>query len=713
MQTAIPLFGDNRYTPPLRGRQGLHGFLISRTRKAIPVETPTPTPQRAGPLAHWPPLAKIAVWCGAILLLAAMIQAAAWTVGLDFEVFSESGGGRGVLLGLAVAVLLLLMGADRRPAADYGLAAGTRWHWKLFGGFVIGAALYGGYCLLALLAGAYTLSFERATPYRCTSAGLSALLAFPVALVQQIIFSGYVLSIFRDRYSRMTAVLCAAFLFGLFCRIDDPASFWSAEPQPLVIGMFLIAALLGILRLQSGSVLLPAGFLAGCIFVRRVVRRTSLLLTADQSEAAAWLAPNSDPRQAPVMWALVTVGIVACAWVLLRRGEQALAAPRRSASVGFKRLYPFSHIGVLWPLDLWLGRLAAARFRVDLRCLPRLAVVLAFSAVNTVLSLPERLLMPVLLRRRRVPDPVFIVGVHRSGTTHLHNLLSLDGQFCAPLAYQTLNPAGFLFTGWLITPVLGAFMPWKRPMDAVRFHLFAPQEEEFAVAGATRLSPYWLMSFPRQVAHYERYAYVAGFTERERAEWKRRYLHFLRKLTFWSRRRPLLKNPYNTARVAMLREMFPRARFIHISRHPYDVYRSNMHLAREGHVVHQLQEPDPADSYQTRFLDNYRAMEEAYYAQTARLPAGQAVEVRFEDLERDPVGQVRRIYARLGLEFTPQFERRLERYLAGVAGYRKNALRDPDEEDRRRIDAAMSDLMARWGYAARAPAAPAERRRAA
>ncbi len=667
----------------------------------------TPRPKEAGILAHWSPLAKTAIWCSAILLLAALIQAAVWAIGLDFEVFSQSGGGRALLLGLAVAVLLFLMGADRRPAGDYGLAAGPRWHWRLFGGFAAGAGLYAGYCLLALLAGAYTLNFERLTPMRSAGAVLSAFTAFPVAMAQQIIFSGYVVSIFRDRYGRITSALCAAFLFALLCRMDDPASYWSAEPQPLVIGMFLIATLLGILRLQSGSVFLPAGFLAGSIFVRRVLRRTSLLVGVEDSPAAAWLAPYSDPRQAPALWLLVALGIGVCAWILVARGERGQTVPTKAATASFKRLYPFSHIGILWPLDLWLGRLGAARFRVPIQYLPRLAVVLAFSAVNTVLSLPERLMLPLLLRRRPLPDPVFIVGVHRSGTTHLHNLLSLDRQFCAPLAYQTLNPAGFLATGWLITPILAAFMPWKRPMDAVRFHLFAPQEEEFAIAGATRLSPYWLMSFPRQVAHYEQYAFVEAFSESERAEWNRHYLHFLRKLTLWSRRRPLLKNPYNTGRVAMLRELFPRARFIHIARHPYDVYRSNMHLAREGHVVHQLQEPDPADSYQTRFLDNYRRMEEAFYAQTADLPPDQVAEVRFEDLERDPVGEVRQIYARLGLEYTPQFEERLTCYLARIEGYRKNALSDPDEQDRRRIDAAMAGLMARWGYAA------GERRRAA
>lgn len=677
------------------------------------MERPKSSPTENGILGGWSPLAKTVFSVGVIVLLAWGVQVGAWIFGLQFDVFSASGGGRGVLLSVAVAVLLVLMGTDRRPASEYGLAVGSRWQWKLFGGFTVGLLLYAGYCLLGLLAGVYTLNFDRVTPYYCITAGLAALAAFPVALIQQIIFSGYVLSMYRDRYSRLTAVLCSAFVFGALCRIDDPASLVSGEAQPFMIGMFLIATLLGIMRVGSGSIVLPTGFLAGCIFARRIFRRTGLLALVEPSELTPWLSPAADPRQAPVMWLFLALGIVVCGFVWLRRGQDERLAAERVPSASFKRIYPFSHIGILAPLDVWLGRLAAAGFRVPVQYAARLLVVLAFSAVNTILSLPERLLLPFMLRRRGVPDPVFILGIHRSGTTHLHNLLSLDERFCAPLTYQTINPIGFLFSGWLITPILGAFMPWKRPMDAVRFHLFAPQEEEFAICGVSRLSPYWLMSFPRQVAHYERYALPEGFSPRESREWKRQYMLFLQKLTFWRGKRPLLKNPYNTGRVEMLREMFPRAKFIHISRHPYDVYRSNMHLAREGHVVHQLQEPDPDDSYETRFLDNYYKMEQAFYRHTAGLPADQVVEVRFEDLERDPVGEVRRIYAEMGLEVTPRFEERLRRYLARIADYRKNSFRQLPESDRCRIDAKMAAFMARWGFSPDRCASPIPLRKAA
>ncbi len=214
----------------------------------------------------------------------------------------------------------------------------------------------------------------------------------------------------------------------------------------------------------------------------------------------------------------------------------------------------------------------------------------------------------------------------------------------------------------------------------------------------SRLSPYWGLTFPRRGRAYDRYIYPEQFTAGERAAWKRHFLIFLRKLVFWSGKRPVLKNPHNTARVALLREVFPEARFIHICRHPYDVYRSNMHMARQGHIVYQLQDPDESDSYATRFLGHYREMEASYYRDTADLSAGQVVEVAFEDIEQDPILQVRRIYDQLGLEFTDRFRRRLERYLEGVADYQKNRFRPLDPAKQFEVDAAMGPFMDRWGY---------------
>ncbi len=171
-------------------------------------------------------------------------------------------------------------------------------------------------------------------------------------------------------------------------------------------------------------------------------------------------------------------------------------------------------------------------------------------------------------------------------------------------------------------------------------------------------------------------------------------------MVFWSRKRPLLKNPCNTGRVSELLDMYPDAKIIHIHRHPDAVYRSNMRLASDGHATFQLQDQLPDErSYQQRFLANYRAMEQAYYSAAATTSGQVCAEVRFEDLEADPVREITRVYRQLGLECSPEFLRRLSGYLESLQDYAKNSYQGLDQETTRRIDRQMGGFMQQWGYA--------------
>jgi hypothetical protein len=172
----------------------------------------------------------------------------------------------------------------------------------------------------------------------------------------------------------------------------------------------------------------------------------------------------------------------------------------------------------------------------------------------------------------------------------------------------------------------------------------------------------------------------------------------LRKITWWCRRRPLLKNPANTGRVAWLARLFPGAKFVHIHRHPFAVVRSNVHLAQHGLVVFQLQDPDPRDSYETRLLPRYRRLIDTFYRDAATLTPGDVADVRFEDLEHDPVAAIEGLYQQLGLTMTDDFRRRLVAYLNHVAGYRKNTFDELPAEERACIVAVMGPYFERWGY---------------
>lgn len=645
------------------------------------------------------PLAKLVVGLFVTSLLAGLLQIVTWVLGVDFNILANAKGARGILLFLTLAVLLGMMSLERQPLSSYGIFVGPRWKKLFFGGIAIGSGVHLLLFAVAVGAGVFKVNTDSLTPSSTFKAITSAMTSMPLAVVQQFIFSGYLLTMLRGRGSRTAGIVGSALLFAILGRITTPTEFWSWQNQSLLLGLFLTAAFLGTLRVKTGNIVFPAGILAGWLILGRLVGKLRLLPPVYSSPLLAWIAPAGDPRRGPLMWTALLIAIAGVAIWLRRCGESQPAVADSAFDKDFKRIFPFSHVSGFAPLDLWLKMLFIARFRIELAYLPRLAAVLCVSALNTVLTLPERMITPLLLRRWKPRDPVFILGMHRSGTTHLHYLLALDPQFCTARHYQANNPCGFLSTGWLITPLLSALVPWKRPMDNVRTHMFAPSEEEFLMLGMTAMSPYWGMTFPRQWPRFDRYLLPDQLNDAERAAWKKRYDHVVRKLTLWSRKLPLLKNPCNTARVRVLRELFPNARFIHLARNPYDVYRSNIHLAGEAHVLNQLQDPVDENSYAARYLGNYQAMEEAYNREIAEVPANRVAELRFEDLEHDPLAQLRAIYDRLELQWTPRYENRLRSYLDKVADYQKNRHRALSAEDGERVDEKLADFMRQWGYA--------------
>ncbi len=645
-------------------------------------------------LAALSPLAKLGTWALAMVVFVAFVEVAARLTGLPVTLLDKNAGGT-LLIVVALVSLLAVLATERRPLSEYGLVTPNGWRRQAVWAAVAGAGAYLLYCLVAIFAGVVDVTTAGVSPARLAKAGFAALSAAPIAIVQQIIFAGLLVGMLRRTANAWVAVLAPAVIFGLFAAMAKPGGVGGPVGQRLFIGMSLLAVLLAMLRLRAGSIVVPAGLLTGTIAVRKVVAKLRLFDVDATAEWAPWLAPNSDPRQAPAMWLMLATAILTVGYALYRRGEQQL--PEDSAvSASFKRIMPFSNLLAFAPIERWLVELARARFRVGLVYLPRLVFTLLASALTTIVSLPERLLAPRLLKHD-VPPPVFIVGMQRSGTTYLHELLSLDSQFRSPRNYEVFNPHGFLF-GWLTTVAMSPLLMWRRPMDAVQMTVFSSQEEEFALAAMGSESPYWMLCFPKRISQVEKYWHPEEFALDDLKRWRRNYLTFLRKITWRSRKRPLLKNPVNTSRIAALRAMFPAARFIYIVRHPHSVYQSNMHFAQHGFAVFQLQDADPDDNYQHRFLECYRRASDACQRDLAAAPTGTAAGVRFEDLEADPTSQIERLYADLGLEVSEEFRERLSEKVAAAAEYRKNRFADLSEAERQEVDQAMGAHLVSWGY---------------
>src|SRR5205823_7052190 len=127
---------------------------------------------------------------------------------------------------------------------------------------------------------------------------------------------------------------------------------------------------------------------------------------------------------------------------------------------------------------------------------------------------------------------------------------------------------------------------------------------------------------PDRASHYDRYLTFKDVPAREIDCWKAALVKLLKKLTLKYDRPLILKSPPNTARIRLILETFPDARFVHIHRDPYVVYQSTLHLNRKMWENNALQRPDQATVH-GRVVRQYTEMFDAFFEERSLIPAGQ------------------------------------------------------------------------------------------
>lgn len=333
--------------------------------------------------------------------------------------------------------------------------------------------------------------------------------------------------------------------------------------------------------------------------------------------------------------------------------------------------------------------------------LGRLALALA-SAVARLPFRPVEKARLAHLRRRRGDalerPPIVIVGHWRSGTTHLYNVLSRSPRFGYVTPLATGLPGEFLGLGELIRPFLGHALPSDRLIDRIPVNPDSPQEDEAALANLQSLSFYHGIFFPRSLRrHFRRGVFFDGCSEEEVRRWERCFLHFMEKVALrQGADRLLVKNPVYTARVRRLRTLLPGAKFVHIYRNPYVVFQStrNFYDALLDELALQRVEDPPVDEM---ILDSYPRLMRSLFRDASELPESDFVEVRYEDLDREPMGELRRIYEVLDLGGFEEASGPFRRYLESVSDYQKNRYEFPPEV----VDVVRDrwgPFVERWGY---------------
>lgn len=347
----------------------------------------------------------------------------------------------------------------------------------------------------------------------------------------------------------------------------------------------------------------------------------------------------------------------------------------------------------------WTKLLVENRFAIDSANTGRALRTTLASGLNSIGRRRELARHGKDIAATRVVAPIFIVGHWRSGTTLLHELLSLDDQFAAPTLFHASNPHTFLIRERYAEQALRDAEAQKRVMDNVRVSFRSPGEDEFALATMTLRSPLVGWSFPKREAYYDRYLTFEEATAEERTRWQEALAAFLRKVSYrYPGSTVLLKSPPHTARIGMILEVFPDARFVHIHRNPFTVFRSTQRLYETAVIPSSLQFQLGQEQVDSGILRRYRAMYDAFFAHQPLIPEGQYCQVSFEDLVANMTGQVEAIYRQLGLTGFEQALPKLQAYVEAHADYQKTIHRPLEEAVRQRIANAWQRNFDEWGY---------------
>ena len=335
------------------------------------------------------------------------------------------------------------------------------------------------------------------------------------------------------------------------------------------------------------------------------------------------------------------------------------------------------------------------KFRISLSAIPSILLHLFMALINSILSLPER-----FLRFKEDPkNPIFIIGHWRSGTTHLHNLMTIDNIYQAPNTFQAAFPHNFLFSEKWMAPLIDKISPGVRLMDAMKMVMSSVQEEEIAMASLGAPSSYLAIHFPNDDVRYRTHVSFREAEEKDLNLWKKAYQKFLRKIIAKNgNEKPLLlKSPANTARIRLILEMYPNARFIHIHRNPYETIRSTMHLYDSWFSMANFQ--SLAKLKETRnetILNMYEEMHRCWLEEKSLIPEERLMVMGFEELKKTPVEAIQKVYDFLGDGELD--EKALREYLASIKRYRQNKYDELSPEIVAEINRRFGFVFEEFGY---------------
>ena len=274
----------------------------------------------------------------------------------------------------------------------------------------------------------------------------------------------------------------------------------------------------------------------------------------------------------------------------------------------------------------------------------------------------NRLLIRELLKQHPeildipIEKPVIVVGLPRSGTTHLVNLLAADSRFRSMPLWESYEPVPNpkeparvdgvdprwtrCQQQWEAMQQAAPFIAAMHPMEPDHVHeeneLMAPDFSNYNLEWVSR-SPGWRDYYLShdQTPHY-------------------RYLKTVLQILQWYRPRErwVLKSPQHLEQLGPLLTVFPDATIVVTHRDPVAVIQSTITMLTYGSRT-GYRSPRP-EWYRDYWSDRIHRLLEASVRDRHLLPEGRTVDVFFHEYMADEMGTLQRVYDAAGIEFDEQ-----------------------------------------------------------
>lgn len=161
----------------------------------------------------------------------------------------------------------------------------------------------------------------------------------------------------------------------------------------------------------------------------------------------------------------------------------------------------------------------------------------------------------------------------------------------------------------------------------------------------------------------------------------------------------VLKSPTHTGRLQVLAEMFPNAKFVHITRDPSQLFSSTQRLwiALDEAQSFQLPREERLDEYVFTALER---MYRGFARQRPTIDPARICDIQFEQLIRNPVESLRRIYEQLGLGDFEPVRPKVEESMQQRKSHKANR-HELAPEIRAEIDRRWAGYREAYGYSTR------------